>query len=301
MENLKNNVMRKAMLFVILFFASGMLCAKAADTIQSFENGRINWSKGFVYAWGSATVDPSVSPYRLSRELAERNAIIKAKENLIDILKQVKLDSKISVEDLSSKIKLVGAKISNAAKVADIKNELIRDDLVRTTVTLKIYGNFSQSLLPYTKETRVEKNPDEALIEELRERQAMRVTSQSPKTPVAVVTGKYSGLIIDARHTKTTPVMFPKITDESGKEIYSFSKLSVKNIPDESFVLYTKDIKSALSNPKAGTRPLVLRALIKIRTDESGIILSNKDSRKIEYENKKSKFLDAGNVIIVLD
>lgn len=292
----------KAILFIAyaLFFLSATCRSFAADTVQYFDNGRINWSEGKIYAWGSASVDESIQPGRLAEELAKKKSLIIAKENLTDIIKKVKLDSKISVEDLNESIRYAGAKINNVVKIAGKNTSLATSESAKTTLVMEIYGKLSSSLLPLVKEETPVADPDKLLIERLRNKNLAQNMSDVKATPAVIVEGKYSGLIVDARHLDIVPVLFPIIVNEKGTEIYGISKFTTSDIKKGNIVIYTKDLKSALSHSRTGQHPIVIRA-VKSSNNSNGIIISNADARKIKFENKKNNFLEEGKVAIVLD
>ncbi len=272
----------------------------ASDTIQYFDYGRINWSRGIIFAWGSAPVDESLAPRKLAEELAKRKSFIAAKKNLTEIVRKVKLDSKVSVEDLNESIRYVGAKINNVVKLADKKSSLTSTDKAKTSLILQIYGKLASSLMPHMGKELPDENPDKFLIEKMKQRKFVQSVSDIAQTPEEINKGEYSGLIVDARHLDIVPVLFPKITNEKRKEIYGISKFTSADIKKGNIVVYTKNLQSAFSSARAGKHPLVIRA-VKNENDKDEIIISNADSRKIKFENKKSNFLEKGMVIIVLD
>ncbi|RMF97145.1 MAG: hypothetical protein D6734_02725 [Candidatus Schekmanbacteria bacterium] len=272
----------------------------SADTIQYFDNGKINWSQGRIYAWGTAKVDNNIKPFRLAQSLAKEKSVILAKKNLIEIIKKVKLDSKVSVEDLNKSIRYVGAKINNVVKLAEKRTYLVSEETAKTTLVIQIYGKLSSFLLPHIKAEAEIENPDKLLIEKLRRRNLSNQFLSATATPIKTVKGEYSGLVIDARHLHLVPVLFPKIINERGKEIYGISKFSANDVKKGNIVVYTNDLKSALANPRIGPHPLVIRA-IEGRKGSNEIVIPNRDSRKIEFENKKNNFLEEGRVAIILN
>ena len=152
-----------------------------------------------------------------------------------------------------------------------------------------------------------------------------------PPSGSKLVTGRYTGLIIDCGETDLKPVLTPVIRSANNIPIYSYNNLdydkvvskgmvsyayrepTVENIPlnpsgEKSLPLsYTAIIKKKLlllttpnpesSRSRAGNNPLVIKAT-GMSDENSCPIISADDADRILSENQASHFLDDGAVVL---
>ena len=84
--------------FVALFSSNpGKLFAQNA--VQSFENGKVDWTTGMVSAIGIGA--PPAKPINMAqaRAMAKRAAVVVARRNLLEIINGVRIDSLTLVKD----------------------------------------------------------------------------------------------------------------------------------------------------------------------------------------------------------
>lgn len=122
--------------------------------------------------------------------------------------------------------------------------------------------------------------------------------------PLLLPDGTFTSLVVDATGFKLDRSMSPKILRPDGACVWgSLAKLTDEQyaiIQERGMVAYVKTVEEACANPRAGLRPLIVRA-----TGTAGgklcsdVVVAAPDAERILVENGKSKFLEAFNVIFV--
>lgn len=122
--------------------------------------------------------------------------------------------------------------------------------------------------------------------------------------PLLPPDGTFTSLVVDATGFKLDRSMSPKILRSDGACVWgSLAKLTDEQyaiIQERGMVAYVKTVEEACANPRAGLRPLIVRA-----TGTAGgklcsdVVVAAPDAERILVENGKSKFLEAFNVIFV--
>jgi len=115
--------------------------------------------------------------------------------------------------------------------------------------------------------------------------------------------GAYTGLVIDARGKNVTRSISPKIYDEKGREIYGVSLFSKENHSLEEYVIlgivdYLHN-ESEISASRAGSNPLIIKAVATSGPFNDDFIVSEGDGDLILKENEISKFLEDMAVAIL--
>jgi len=113
--------------------------------------------------------------------------------------------------------------------------------------------------------------------------------------------GTHTGLVVDARGIQARPAMSPKVIDESGQEVYGTMHVDREYAVQQGMSGYSRDVKTAQSNPRVTDNPLVVKGL---RTDgpgKSNIIISNGDAEQIRASYGSGDYLKQCRVMIVLD
>lgn len=118
----------------------------------------------------------------------------------------------------------------------------------------------------------------------------------------------YTGLVIDARGIKVGRSMSPRIYDVKGKEIYGPTILGRENHTLEEYIIlgvveYIRDngtdLKEQLKSSRAGSKPLIVKAMGVQGEFNDNIVVSEEDGNLILKEDELSKFLEDMAVVIV--
>jgi hypothetical protein len=274
---------------LIWLTCSGTAAAKpGADCVQAFDSGSINWSTGQITATGSAApekqADGSLTPLPGS-------ARAQATARLIQLLKQIRITPELTVGQYAATHDKILAGIEKTAQDAETVRQIYTSALdVDIRVETSIYGGFLQLVLP-----------DHI-------RQIPKITDQNAKpgktgTPPATVSRinkiPHTGLIIDARQLSLTPILYPVIVSEEGKEIYSSLFISREFAVQYGVCTYICDMDAAVAFRRIGSNPLVFKALRKEGSTSGNIVISLADAKIIEKVTERHRFFKECRVIIV--
>ncbi|MCS7254645.1 MAG: hypothetical protein RMK18_11340 [Armatimonadota bacterium] len=111
----------------------------------------------------------------------------------------------------------------------------------------------------------------------------------------------YTGLIVDARGLKVERSMSPKVYDERGRVVYGSQMVPVHFAIEKGIVYYYTALEGALKDPRAGPKPLIVKAIGVRGSARQDVIVSVADGETILRENEVGHFLKRCNVIFVID
>jgi hypothetical protein len=252
--------------------------AHAETYVQTFEQGRVDWTNGVVEVWATGTPPLQVLSPAQGRALAENEAETLARDHLIDLLQSIQIDSKSTVrEALDSQ----GARDALVAAVLRdsyvVEKSLLSDGTVRVTVAIKLNGCFGDLVLPKTIVT-------------------IKTVQQSPKK-----TERFTGLIVDCRGISLTPAMVPTIVGEDGQVVYGTAYVSRDQALEEGVAAYARGLAKARDNPRVGPKPLIVRGLRTVKGRSSDIVISNVDAGRIKGAGSNINVLHRGRVLFVTE
>ena len=110
-----------------------------------------------------------------------------------------------------------------------------------------------------------------------------------------MVSGNYSGLIIDCRGKNLSTAIAPAIKSADGAEIYAYKNLGYQTAVSKGMISYSTSVNSGVE--RAGSTPLIV-----IAVNISGgcdVVVSAEDADKILAANKATKFLSNCAVVLV--
>ena len=272
--------------FVVLFFYSVCMAGQdqpnGYDCITRFENGAINWSTGKISAIGKASPEDNKEG---SHESVLGSARADANRQIIDILKQIKINNILSVGEYASKNDVILAGMEKTARDASFLKLYYTSALsVELMIETSIFGSFLQLILP----------------EEIR--QIPKISPDIPQEKIKM-TGEifYTGLIIDARGLGVEPVLNPLVVSEQGHTIYSSVFISREFAVQKGVSKYLCSMDQAVKDKRIGNHPLVFKGLRKEGKPTTAIVISMSDYRLLEKVTERHTFLKECRVIIVKD
>ncbi|MDH7600981.1 MAG: hypothetical protein QHI38_02430 [Armatimonadota bacterium] len=134
------------------------------------------------------------------------------------------------------------------------------------------------------------------------ERISKAASSALPVSPDTSKMGSYTSLIIDATGLKLKRCMSPHIRRRDGSEVWGTVRSDPDFVLDKGIVSYATSMAAAKANPRAGSNPLVVRAIgVAGNKFYSDPVVSDDDARLILEANRESRFLDNFNVIFIKD
>ncbi|WP_299979151.1 hypothetical protein [Desulfobacula sp.] len=271
-----------AAIFFYSFCMASQDQPKGYHCITQFENGTINWSTGKISAIGKASPEDN---RETSHESVPGSARAGANRQLIDILKQIKINNILSVGEYASKNDVILAGMEKTARDAIILKQYYTSALsVEIMIETSMFGSFLQLILP----------------EEIR--QISKISPDIPREDIKM-TGEnfYTGLIIDARGLGVEPVLNPLVVSEQGHNIYSSVFISREFAVQNGVCKYLCSMDQALKDKRIGNNPMVFKGLRKEGKPNTAIVISMSDYRLLEKATERHTFLKECRIIIVKD
>jgi hypothetical protein len=228
----------------------------------------VNWASQVIRATGLGAPDVKASNPAQARLGAEMAAKLDALHNLLSHVKATAVDGTRKMADLMEKDE-VRVRVEGLVK--------------GYTIVSKRY--FSDNGVEIEVEVPV------SLLADVIDPDATQVLS------VGKAEGeKVTGLVIDARGLNLTPALLPRVLDADGTPIYSIDSLSADARKTSGVAVYVSSLDDAAKSPKAGPKPLILKAAKAFGAD---LQLAPEDAKKLATLN--TGFLADGKVVIVLN
>jgi hypothetical protein len=251
------------------------------EYIQSFKNGKINWSNGVAEAVANGSSPKGTLGPNQARTMARIEAISSARLNLLEIINGIQIESRTWIKDLSARSETIREGIYRLlinSRLVDIEHK--KDGSVTAKVAMEVIGPLAELVLP------------ESIVSISPVKQAKAPNNNSDH---------HTGLVVDCRGFKVETALAPRIVDEDGKVVYGSAYVSRDYAIKRGMAGYLKDVESALIHPRIGPKPFVFKGLRTAKTGPSDIVISNADSAKIRGTASNLSLLKRCRIIIVLD
>ncbi|MEJ2223200.1 MAG: hypothetical protein P8X80_20655, partial [Desulfobacterales bacterium] len=253
--------------------------------------GTIYWDRGVVEAIGiSASVKKEAQKTPPNSPKALSEAKNKARINLLETVKRIKINSNRSVGDIAAKNKTIMVQIKDmvydAAEVEEFR-KYMSDGSVEVLLKMNLRGGFTQLVLP----------------EEIRQIESIKQIKRGANhagDSTNSVSEAYTGLLVDARNIELQPALAFKILDENLQEVYGPAFVSREFVVQRGMAAYYNDIESAQSDPRISEKPLTVKALRTDYPSRCDIVISNADASKLKSASQHLLFLKESRVVIVL-
>jgi len=190
--------------------------------------------------WINKTISVEGSAYGKNKLMAKRGAKTDARRNLIEALKEIRVDSRTIMRDLEVEEDLVVTETSGYIKQAWFDNNSVeyeRDDekwMCTIAVTMPLLGEYSKAVFPNEKSKKMYKEKE--------------------------IAKPYTGLVVDLRGKKVVPAMAPKIVTKYGGVLYDMSRVPRQYVTKMGLVGYIKKVDNPQSMIRIGDNPLVIKA-----------------------------------------
>jgi hypothetical protein len=284
-KNLNIRVCTCIGILLFLPFLAGR--ALSQPLIESTPHGIIDWTLGVVWAYGSGSAGGGVAGESL--DLQTSAALENARENLLQVLKRVRIDAEDTVEDLSkidsrtmSQIRdmLAGIEARRAKPAQGARNG------VQVSLKMSFRGGFAQLVLP---------------AEIMSIAPLKQVGGKSSPPPPDKPDGLFTGLIVDATRLTAHPAMAPTIMDENGEAIFGSAFASREFAVQRGMTGYAADLETARNDTRVGGHPLVAKALaVSSGRHRCDLVVSNADAARLRKFSEHLLFLRECRVVIVL-
>lgn len=259
--------MFRGIMFILL--AISVVSLFAADNIQNFSYGKVNWSKKTIIVTGSGAPNLKTKSPSQARLTAERAAKLDAYRNALEVVKGLKIKSSLTIENAMKGDKTIAVQVQGMIRGGKEKGKKYYDDGgVDIILEIPLSG-----ILPIKK-----------------------YLSKNAKKPISGKEKKYTSLVINLLNFKYNKVLQPTIKNESNKLIYSIDTVN-KDIAKGVIVRYFKNVDDA--KKVVGENPLIINAKSLSKKDKSTVIISDIDSGKFINRKIDLAFLKTGNVIFI--
>jgi hypothetical protein len=276
--------MYRLWLFILLIAHLSImpLQAGAQNFVESFRQGKIDWSNGIVEAVGLSRPSAMSENPAQARAVAESDAIHSARSNLLDVVSSVRIDSKTVVGDLVKRNESIRSKIFDIlknARVVDLTYH--REESVHAAVAIELDENFTELVLP----------DDIRRIEPIKFSQPLKGSGKE----------SYTGLVVDCRGSGIKCALAPRVLDEEGNMVYGPVYASRDYAVQKGMALYVADMKTAIENPRVANQPLTVKGIRAAKGAQADIVISNADAAKIRGSAGNLIFLQKCRVVIILE
>ena len=252
--------------------------------------GRIDWTNNEIFAYGEGVAPDDLTNPARRRLMGALAAKVVAYRNLLELIGEVRIDSKTQVgmamvQSDSVRIRLEGV-VRGATVVQGSQTEV--DGLYRVALRLKLLNDFSEAVLPVAETSA----PDEDSFDES---ELDSLLTYSPET--------YTGLIVDARGLDLRPSMAPKILSASGAQIYGVAIAEQHFVTNIGLVGYHKDPEQAAASDRLGGNdayPLAVKAEKVSGLYNADVVISNEDAANIRFADTSAEFLKECRVALIL-
>jgi hypothetical protein len=233
--------------------------AQASSVVVEREHGLIDWSQNYIEATGMA-VAPTNASGAQAKALARRGAIVDLQRNLLEFLNGVQVDARTTMNDFMAEDRVrteVHGVIRNV--------EMLDGTWDGESYTISGRVRLPQLLVVVT--------PNIMAIEE-------RAPKPKPPSAPAKTAGRFTGLVIDARHLQIVPCLSFRVTDESGNEVYGISFADPKFAAQSGLATYYNNIDYAKGELRVATNPIVTKA-VRLGSDGSAIVIPNSAASRV--------------------
>lgn len=268
---------------LILGFLSATVLQTAAgeNYIEDFQHGRIDWTNGFIEAFGEGR--PPATPLNAAhaRAVAESKANIAARNNLIALVKSIRVDSETMVADYSKDQGIpdeILTTLLRDSRTVDLSYGA--DDAVRVKVSIRLQGSLAEHLLP----------KDILVI----------TTVKQPHDP-GQKEDPFSGLLVDCKGFSLQPCLVPRIVDEDGEVLYGPAFASRDHAVERGMASYVRRAFSGDHDPRIGPKPLSVRGIRVMHGRPCDVMISHADAAKIRGTASNLNFLHQCRVLLVTD
>lgn len=279
---------------LVFSLSTECLGTKENDLIEEVGvHGHINWSKGLVYAKGTASSPAKNSEKSLDPSSPTQKAVLTS-ASLFETVKGIRIDASSQVKDLVENSDMIREQLWEMVKGAQVfKREYLSDGTVEATFAFQMMGGFAQLALP----------PEIKHVPEIRTipNRSFELEESKGNPSLVPPPPAWTGLVLDARGLEGMPAMIPRIVNENGEEVFGPSHISREYAVQRGVAAFETDLKSAQNNPRVMNNPITVRGLRTQGPSQCNFVISNADAGKIQSASENLLFLKQCRVIVVLD
>lgn len=282
--------------------------AQAAQEVSSLDDemiGGVDWESGFVFEVGDgAPPNNAINPAQ-ARMRAKRAAIDDAMARLLETVQGVRVDSESTTRDFINEHRAVNTAVSGLVRNAEIVELRQHDDgsyQIKMRMPLCDARGLSSALLPAVLST-VRKSA--VVTRTVRSDAAspghqVSAPSQGAKVSTApAAQAPYSALIVDATGVPASQAMFPRLLDRSGSVLYDVSLVDPNVAVSQGICAYRKSMDKAKADQRAGSNPLVVKAVDATGSGRVDLVLEDSDAARVAAAASPGGLFRDAKVIVV--
>jgi hypothetical protein len=288
----------KKILMAVVLLVFGIALSAEAQMNQQFQNGKVDWENGFIYAKGRGGVNIDAME---SAGQAEQEAIIQAHDNALAVLSRIVNGVNIDSDRLYEQSRAVDD-IMRLQTKGFIQMAVPVDSLdVLQWITFKGQEQ--------PKAERVLKMPMRGptglfAVAAAHYRRHPENIPQKPRfeIPEKTQSPEYTGVIVDCTGIGLEPCLFPMIlTNDGENEVFSqrIVDMEISQNRNQGMVALVTSIETARSNKRAGKTPLIVKGIEAVGVRNGNVVVTQEDAIAIMAADVKSGILKAGQVVFV--
>lgn len=287
------------------------------DTVANGK-GRINYSAGVIKATGYGAPSKLAGSPVQAKLMAMGAAKADALRNLAMAVSSIQVTATTKVRNYVLQSDVIETKLESILQSPRVVSEKFqKDGMAVVIVELPMYGEDSiasvvlPEVLPEPSPSAPAlpapapgtfKGPDEPAIRIERPTAARPSYKQSDPgvTPLSD-SGPFSAVIIDCRGHDIQAVMSPKLFDTTGREVYGTVRVSPEYAIETGIVGYPRSMGEALAGARAGSHPLIIKAVRAADKFRFHPVISLEDADRILAANNRDHFLERTAVVFLVD
>ena len=265
--------------------------------IQKTDSAMVNWTEGILSANGKGVPPEAYHGNPQGGKIALTEAIEKARQQLLAMAEQIPIDARSTVGEFVGNNEAAFSELKEMIEKAEVVHQdFSTDGSVTVTIQMSMNGGFSQLMLP----TRIKQIEPVKPISPLSNGSSGNNGIEIPEAD-DIITGPYTGMIVDVRGINVVPCMVPRVCDENGKEVFGAAFASREFAVQYGMTGYLTDLSAAMKNPRVADRPLIIKGLRIGGAKGTDIVVSNTDAARLRSASENLAFLRQCRVLIVMD
>jgi len=285
---------------VLFIFTTGICFASdsGSSVVDILDKARIDWTAGYYYATGEGAMpSDEEEPNRAKAYLkAKSYARMAAIANLFMAIEGTSISyyavgKDYMVTDTLLRQRIEGY-VANVEAVDEKRESVGGDTLVSVTVRCPMFGaNGPGGAILRSKS--VPLSPSGVKIDKRLDSDVVAIDSSS--------SGPYTSLLVDCTGLQIQRALAPKLRRPSGEEALGTVEWNVDILVDKGLVAYATTLEQALGLPRAGSAPLLVRAIARAGgTSKCDPVISDADADRIKIENETARFLENCSIIFIV-